>query len=78
MLTDEQQALQLAFTSLEGKFRELQEEYNGLVSRWIALKAQDANRLNDFNQKFYEEKQQKVAKMLEDAAVEEKVVKLPA
>ena len=33
MLTDEQQALQLAFTSLEEKFRKLQEDNNDLVKR---------------------------------------------
>ncbi len=34
MLTDEQQALQLAFTSLEEKFRKLQDDNNDLVTRY--------------------------------------------
>ncbi len=34
MLTDEQQALQLAFTSLEEKFRSIQEDNNDLVKRY--------------------------------------------
>ena len=36
MLTDEQQALQLAFTSLEEKFRKIQEDNNDLVKRYFA------------------------------------------
>lgn len=38
MLTDEQQALQLAFTSLEEKFRKVQDDNNDLVTRWMAIK----------------------------------------
>lgn len=51
MLTDEQQALQLAFTSLEEKFRRMQEENNQLVARWMQEKAKTADELNAENEK---------------------------
>lgn len=38
MLADEQQALQLAFCSLEEKNRKLKEENNELVKRWMEHK----------------------------------------
>ena len=38
LLTDEQNALQLAFTSLEEKFRKVQEDNNDLVTRWMQIK----------------------------------------
>ncbi len=71
MLVDEQQALQLAFTSLEGKFRKMQEDNNELVSRWLALKARDADKMNADNDKVQEQKNLKMQKELAEAAREQ-------
>ncbi|KAK2139939.1 hypothetical protein LSH36_1549g00018 [Paralvinella palmiformis] len=67
LLTDEQQALQLAYIGLEEKFRKMQEDNNELVSRWMEWKAKIADQLNEENEKFRHAKQQKVLKDLEDA-----------
>ena len=78
MLIDEQQALQLAFTSLEGKFRKMQEENNELVSRWLALKSRDADKMNAENDIVQELKSLKMQKELAEAAREPlKTVPLP-
>ena len=45
ILADEQQALQLAFTKLEEKFRKMQEDNNDLVTRWMQLKSQAADKV---------------------------------
>ncbi|KAI0217235.1 Autophagy-related protein 16-1 [Lamellibrachia satsuma] len=78
VLIDEQQALQLAFTSLEGKFRKMQEENNELVSRWLALKSRDADKMNEENDIVQELKSLKMQKELAEAAREPlKTVPLP-
>ncbi len=77
MLTDEQQALQLAFTSLELKFRTMQEDNNDLVSRWMELKAKDADKLNSANDDFIKLKQDKLKQQLAEAASTQVEVKVP-
>jgi len=49
----------MAFTSLEMKMRELQNENVELVTRWMALKAKDADRMNAENEEFVRLKQEK-------------------
>ncbi|KAK2173197.1 hypothetical protein NP493_893g01024 [Ridgeia piscesae] len=77
VLGDEQQALQLAFTSLECKFRKLQEENNDLVSRWMALKSRDADKMNAENDKVLEQKNLKMQKELAEAAREQVNITAP-
>ena len=67
MLTDEQQALQLAFTSLEEKFRAIQEDNNDLVARWMAQKARDADMVNAANDQIKKKKQEQVKAELSSA-----------
>lgn len=50
-LKDEYDALQITFTALEEKLRKTSEENQELVTRWMAEKAQEANRLNAENEK---------------------------
>lgn len=50
-LKDEYDALQIAFSSLEEKLRKTTEDNQELVSRWMAEKAQEANKLNAENEK---------------------------
>ena len=52
MLTDEQQALQLAYIGLEQKFRKMQEDNNELVARWMEWKSNVADKLNEENEHF--------------------------
>ena len=75
VLTDEQQALQLAFTSLEEKFRKQAEELNELLKRWMTYKARDADRLNAENDQFHQAQQDKVKEQLQEAAREYKDVR---
>ena len=77
VLADEQQALQLAFTSLEEKFRKMQEDNNDLVTRWMALKAKDADRMNTENDQLIKAKQKKLQQQLEEAAKEHKEITPP-
>ena len=50
-LKDEYDALQITFNALEEKLRKTTEDNQELVSRWMAEKAQEANRLNAENEK---------------------------
>lgn len=50
-LRDEYDALQITFSALEEKLRKTTEENQELVTRWMAEKAQEANRLNAENEK---------------------------
>lgn len=43
--------MQITFTALEEKLRKTSEENQELVTRWMAEKAQEANRLNAENEK---------------------------
>lgn len=50
-LKDEYDALQITFSALEEKLRKTTEDNQELVSRWMAEKAQEANKLNAENEK---------------------------
>nr|XP_043889014.1 autophagy-related protein 16-1 isoform X1 [Solea senegalensis] len=69
-LKDEYDALQITFAALEGKLRKTTEDNQELVSRWMAEKAQEANRLNAENEKEGRRRQAKLQKELADAAKE--------
>lgn len=73
LVKDEHQALQIAFNCLEKKFLDLDREHVELVSRWMSLKAKDAEKLNDENDKAIKIQEEKMKKQLEDAANEMKV-----
>ncbi|KAM9853326.1 autophagy-related protein 16-1 isoform 2-T2 [Aulostomus maculatus] len=69
-LKDEYDALQITFSALEEKLRKTTEDNQELVSRWMAEKAQEANRLNAENEKDNRRRQAKLQKELADAAKE--------
>ncbi|KAM7398771.1 hypothetical protein PAMP_018085 [Pampus punctatissimus] len=69
-LKDEYDALQITFSALEEKLRKTTEDNQELVSRWMAEKAQEANRLNAENEKDSRRRQAKLQKELADAAKE--------
>uniref|UniRef100_A0AAZ1XWF2 Autophagy-related protein 16 domain-containing protein n=1 Tax=Oreochromis aureus TaxID=47969 RepID=A0AAZ1XWF2_OREAU len=69
-LKDEYDALQITFSALEEKLRKTTEDNQELVSRWMAEKAQEANRLNAENEKDSKRRQAKLQKELADAAKE--------
>ncbi|KAM3874893.1 autophagy-related protein 16-1 [Diretmus argenteus] len=69
-LKDEYDALQITFSALEEKLRKTTEDNQELVSRWMAEKAQEANRLNAENEKDCRRRQAKLQKELADAAKE--------
>ena len=50
MIQDEHQALGLAFTAMEDRYRKLQEDNTDLIKRWMQVKAKDADILNDLNE----------------------------
>ncbi|XP_074045810.1 autophagy-related protein 16-1 isoform X5 [Macrotis lagotis] len=69
-LKDEYDALQITFTALEEKLRKTTEDNQELVSRWMAEKAQEANRLNAENEKDCRRRQARLQKELAEAAKE--------
>uniref|UniRef100_A0A3B3ZMH8 Autophagy-related protein 16 domain-containing protein n=1 Tax=Periophthalmus magnuspinnatus TaxID=409849 RepID=A0A3B3ZMH8_9GOBI len=69
-LKDEYDALQITFSALEEKLRKTTEDNQELVSRWMAEKAQEANKLNAENEKDTRRRQAKLQKDLADAAKE--------
>ncbi|XP_077011564.1 autophagy-related protein 16-1 isoform X2 [Tamandua tetradactyla] len=69
-LKDEYDALQITFTALEEKLRKTTEENQDLVTRWMAEKAQEANRLNAENEKDSRRRQARLQKELAEAAKE--------
>ncbi|XP_062988472.1 autophagy-related protein 16-1 isoform X2 [Elgaria multicarinata webbii] len=69
-LKDEYDALQITFTALEEKLRKTSEDNQELVTRWMAEKAQEANRLNAENEKDSRRRQAKLQKELAEAAKE--------
>uniref|UniRef100_A0A3Q2PHT0 ATG16 autophagy related 16-like 1 (S. cerevisiae) n=1 Tax=Fundulus heteroclitus TaxID=8078 RepID=A0A3Q2PHT0_FUNHE len=69
-LKDEYDALQITFSALEEKLRKTTEDNQELVSRWMAEKALEANRLNAENEKDTRRRQAKLQKDLADAAKE--------
>ncbi|CAL8363300.1 unnamed protein product [Merluccius merluccius] len=70
MLKDEYDALQITFSAVEEKLRRTAEDNQELVSRWMAEKAQEADRLNAENDKDCRRRQAKLQKELADAAKE--------
>lgn len=70
MLKDEHQALQLAFTALEEKYRKCQEDNRDLVERWMQQKSKDADKLNEENDKILRKRQAKIREDLAEAAKE--------
>lgn len=69
-LKDEYDALQITFNALEEKLRKTTEDNQELVTRWMAEKAQEANRLNAENEKDTKRRQARLQKELADAAKE--------
>uniref|UniRef100_A0A8C5MBG6 APG16-like 1 n=1 Tax=Leptobrachium leishanense TaxID=445787 RepID=A0A8C5MBG6_9ANUR len=69
-LKDEYDALQITFNALEEKLRKTTDENQELVSRWMAEKAQEANRLNAENEIDTKRRQARLQKALADAAKE--------
>nr|XP_033814518.1 autophagy-related protein 16-1 isoform X3 [Geotrypetes seraphini] len=69
-LKDEYDALQITFNALEEKLRKTTEDNQELVSRWMAEKAQEANRLNAENEKDSKRQQARLQKELAEAAKE--------
>ncbi|KAK9520328.1 hypothetical protein VZT92_020222 [Zoarces viviparus] len=69
-LKDEYDALQITFSALEEKLRKTTDDNQELVSRWMAEKAQEANKLNAENEKDTRRRQAKLQKELADAAKE--------
>lgn len=52
-LKDEHQALQMAFTALEEKYRKVQEENSELMARWLNQKMKEADIMNQENDRFF-------------------------
>ncbi|XP_063762957.1 autophagy-related protein 16-1 isoform X1 [Eleginops maclovinus] len=69
-LKDEYDALQITFSALEEKLRKTSEDNQELVSRWMAEKSQEANKLNAENERDTRRRQAKLQKELADAAKE--------
>ncbi|XP_013929772.1 PREDICTED: autophagy-related protein 16-1 isoform X3 [Thamnophis sirtalis] len=69
-LKDEYDALQITFNALEEKLRKTTEDNQELVTRWMAEKAQEANRLNAENEKDLRRRQARLQKELAEAAKE--------
>ncbi|XP_026108067.1 autophagy-related protein 16-like isoform X3 [Carassius auratus] len=69
-LRDEYDALQITFSALEEKLRKTTEDNQELVTRWMAEKAQEANKLNAENEKDTRRRQAKLQKDLAEAAKE--------
>ncbi|KAG8445417.1 hypothetical protein GDO86_010265 [Hymenochirus boettgeri] len=69
-LKDEYDALQITFNALEDKLRKTTEDNLELVTRWMAEKAQEANRLNAENEKDLKRRQARLQKELAEAAKE--------
>ncbi|XP_069473994.1 autophagy-related protein 16-like isoform X2 [Ambystoma mexicanum] len=70
ILKDEYDALQITFNALEEKLRKTTEDNQELVSRWMAEKAQEANRLNAENEKDVKKQQTRLQNELAEAAKE--------
>ncbi|XP_064615207.1 autophagy-related protein 16-1-like [Liolophura sinensis] len=75
VITDEHQALQLAYSALEEKYRKLRGENAELVTRWMDLKAKDADKMNAENDVFVRTQQAKLQRELAEAAREPVIVK---
>ncbi|XP_064455612.1 autophagy-related protein 16-1-like [Ornithodoros turicata] len=74
LLRDEHSALQLAYASKENSMFRLEREHQDLITRWMALKSRDADKLNAENERMLRMKHAKLKKELEDAAKEPVVI----
>lgn len=74
LLRDEHAALQLAYASKENSMFRLEREHQDLITRWMALKSKDADRLNAENERMLRMKQAQVKRDLEEAAKEPVVI----
>ncbi|XP_065319816.1 autophagy-related protein 16-1-like isoform X2 [Gordionus sp. m RMFG-2023] len=70
LLYDEQQALQLAFESLQLKYEKCQEENNELLERWLKQKSRDIDRINLENEAHRKQGIKQMSKDLIEAAIE--------
>ena len=68
------QALQLALNSAETRLRTVQRENETLVQQLMALKAQDADRMNFENDQFLQRQQQLMQAELAEAVKEQKSI----
>lgn len=71
MLKDEHQALGLAFSAMEEKYRKTKEDNADLITRWMQVKSKAADQMNAENAKHIREREQKLQKALADAAKEQ-------
>ncbi|XP_030557870.1 autophagy-related protein 16 isoform X2 [Drosophila novamexicana] len=69
-LLDEHTALQLAFSSLEDKMRNVQDENRYLLERLMRYRAKDADKLNEENESIIRKRSAKLKRDLEDAVRE--------
>ncbi|XP_031554787.1 autophagy-related protein 16-1-like [Actinia tenebrosa] len=70
MVKDELQVLQLEYTSLDEKFRKIQDENRDLVERWMIQKARDADKVNMENEFQVRTRQAQLQRELLEAAKE--------
>ncbi|RMX37814.1 hypothetical protein pdam_00020029 [Pocillopora damicornis] len=70
MVKDEHQALHLAYVTLDEKYRKVQAENEDLVTRWMAQKAKDADKVNAENELQLRIRHEKQKNLLIDAAKE--------
>lgn len=77
MVKDELQALQLAYSLLDERYRKVQTENEDLVARWMVQKAKDADKVNAENELQLRIRHEKQQNLLIDAAKEPVVVNIP-
>jgi len=75
-LRDEQQVLQIEWSTLNEKWNKLQKENQTLVQRWMEKKNREADMLNLENEQIVKKQEMKILKDLEDAAKEQNPIGL--
>lgn len=73
-LMDELQALQMAYAAIEKNLRDLQEDNADLVTRWMAQKADLANRMNAENETFRARQHRLLQEKIDAAAADTSVI----
>ncbi|XP_003737760.1 autophagy-related protein 16-1 [Galendromus occidentalis] len=73
---DEYAALHLTYQSVERVNRQLEIENQDIISRYIALKAERATKMNEENEQFMRLRREQTQKALQEAAREEVMIKL--
>lgn len=71
---DELQALQMAYAAIEKNLRDLQEDNADLVTRWMAQKADLANRMNAENETFRARQHRLLQEKIDAAAADTSVI----